>query len=981
MNLSLVLRRVRRLPRQLAALTLAVCLVTGFFALAPLYVRVMVQAGLLHEFESFPVADRALTLISPTPYAPAAWDTLNASIADLNDGLIRVSRSGSPFGGFALNYGEPTTELSGRSEFRHYAFAFSDMATRFRLLDGRFPQRLAPPDDPARQALTSEDQIAKGVGIYSLGEVEAVITPLVAERSRYEIGTRFVIGERPGDHVVVHVVGIVEAVDLTDPLWDSNRAALEGEIIETGLTTRAYNMAFIVTEGAYTDWVARATRTNNRDNNSFLWRVALNVNAINADNIADTQENLRNVIAKIGAEYPGLLSFAPILKLLDAYRESVSRAELPVILLAGAVLVMMLYHLVATVSLFLEQQREEWASLSSRGAGVGQLMSLQGLTMAILCLIGFILGPLVALLILQFLLVASPLFAATGGVAPISGIPRSAVILSGIAAVASLVMLTLPALSAARRSLAEFKQIAARPPDRPLWARYGLDIIFILVGLGFIARLLFFIEGDLGGTLALLFSNPGALIRLLLDSATRTGGLGDPFNLVGPALFLTGIALLWLRLFPLVVRLVGAPFRRSNGLTSPLSVWTVERDPGHYGQLVLLLIGTLALGTAALALNATRDGGTWAQARQDTGGTVRIDLDLANGGRMDAANWAALPDVRAATTLTRYNSAPLGGEEQFSFVGITPAQIADIFPEYASILHPLTTVIPTTFQEFDRQLGKSVSKTIYPAILSEKMAMEAGRQFRDDRLPLMMGSFGSVGVLLPDNTRHTVIYLVVGIVRDFPTLGANDQFLIMNEGYLMQAFNANISVPLAYRAVPNQIWLDLTTRVSTPALVNALNTLKGVKVTWASDRYEALLREPLPAAAAGMLFAGFWVSLALSLLDFGFYLAVTARRRSLGFAVLRALGWNANRIWAQLITEHTVLVLPALIVGILLGGALAYVIVPFLRLVGGATLVLPLPALLMLMVVMILSFAVLTFGAAWWLRRLNINQVLRLGEE
>src|SRR5262249_31628046 len=184
----------------------------------------------------------------------------------------------------------------------------------------------------------------------------------------------------------------------------------------------------------------------------------------------------------------------------------------------------------------------------------------------------------------------------------------------------AVVVLTLPAIPAARRSLAQLKQIVSRPPARPLWARFWLDVVIMLLGLAFLARLLFFISGDLGQTVSLLVMNPRQLIQLILDSANQTGGLGDPLNLLGPALLLTGVALFWLRLFPTLMRLIDGIIRRNNGLTGPLSVWNVERDPGHYAQLVLLLIGTLALGTAAISLGATRDTGAWASARLATGG-------------------------------------------------------------------------------------------------------------------------------------------------------------------------------------------------------------------------------------------------------------------------------------------------------------------------------------------------------------------------
>jgi ABC-type antimicrobial peptide transport system permease subunit len=130
-----------------------------------------------------------------------------------------------------------------------------------------------------------------------------------------------------------------------------------------------------------------------------------------------------------------------------------------------------------------------------------------------------------------------------------------------------------------------------------------------------------------------------------------------------------------------------------------------------------------------------------------------------------------------------------------------------------------------------------------------------------------------------------------------------------------------------------------------------------------------------------MLYAGFLVSLLLSLLGFAFYLAVTVKRRSVGFAVLQALGWNARSLWTLLAAEQAALVIPALLIGILLGAALAYVILPFLALIGGQTLSISVANLAALFVALIIGFGVISVGAAWWLRRMSVNQVLRLGEE
>jgi ABC-type antimicrobial peptide transport system permease subunit len=951
MTLWLVLKRMRREWRQFGVLIISICLVTAFFALGPLYSRATIESGLKYELSA--AQDSSLTFISNKPYKTDAWTLVSQQLGPVYGSLIRISRAAAAFGGFAYHYGSVTDEFSPRSGNGYRVYAFSNMRQILKLIDGRWPDRLPPPDSPQRQAASEEERKNKEVGEFSKGDVEAVITRQVASTAGITIGTRLAVGERPENRVVVNIVGLVEAANAEDAIWAGNDMALNGETVGSG-SNKNYNISMFVTEGAYSDWIARATklRSSSAENNTYVWQISLNPQAINADNVGDIQSRLQTLTNKMNTDYPGLFIFNPLSKILGNYTDRVSSTERPVVLLSCAILLLMLYHLVTTVGLVLEQQTGEWSSISSRGANTWQLLLMQGLTMILLGTIGFAVGPFLALLIMEGLMRIGPLAAVMESTAQLPGIPTITFLLSAIAAIAAVLALSIPAIPAARRSLAQFKQLASRPPTHPAWSRFGLDVILILAGIGFIARLLFFVTGNLNQALSLLANNPRQLIQLILDSANQTGGLGDPLNLIGPALLLTGVALLWLRLFPALLRLVSRVLAWSNRLTGPLAVWNVERDPGHYAQLVLLLVGTLALGTASLALVATRDAGAWSQAKQQVGGAARVELDQNAQG----VDWLKLPGVIAAASLTRAETEYQAGLFQTFLVGVNPADMAMAFPETADAVMPLNGQTTT-------RRGPT------PVVMSERMAVDEGRAARDDKRPLNVGQTGKVELLLPGGKTTTLDYKIVATVRSFPTLADDQHFLIVQPSVINQLFNIG---------TPNQVWLEIPSRQPPPDLTAALRKMN---VTFAWDRYNLILREPLPAAIAGMLYAGFWVSLILSLLDFGFYLAVTARRRSLSFAVLQALGWNIRNIWALLAVEQAALVFPAMVVGTALGVVLAYVILPFLALVGGETLKLPVRNISVLLLILLVGFGILMNGAALWLRHLNVNQVLRLGEE
>ena len=104
-----------------------------------------------------------------------------------------------------------------------------------------YKDKLEPTDSPERQASSDEDAKAKGLGIYSTDDVEAVITAQVAATAGVELGTRLSIGDRPENHVVVNIVGIVAPVNPDDPIWQDNDLALTGEITQQGVGAKHYN--------------------------------------------------------------------------------------------------------------------------------------------------------------------------------------------------------------------------------------------------------------------------------------------------------------------------------------------------------------------------------------------------------------------------------------------------------------------------------------------------------------------------------------------------------------------------------------------------------------------------------------------------------------------------------------------------------------------------------------------------------------------
>lgn len=1138
MPLRMIVHRMWRERRLLSVLLIAVCLVTAFFSLGPLYVRAVSEAGLRYAVEGLARQQLDITLSNSQPFGPDTWALLNQELRGMVTDLQRSARSAGVVNGYEYALGEPVTIFAQSTPNDYLIVAYSNLQEIFTLVDGRWPERLPPPTAGLAAGLSADEQAARQVGLYSRGQVEAVVAATAAREARIEVGNRLVIGAEPtGPTAIVHIVGLVEpALPLDDPFWDGQRLVVQGQRVQVSLTSERFDFGLIVPEGAFDDWIAPATRGN-----TYLWTLRVDPAVIHADTLDALEERLSRLQGALRARYPDILIFSGLFDLIGQFRAGLVETEGPTLLLSGAVMVLMLYHLATTVTLVLEQQSTEWAAIASRGGSVAQLIGMQVLTMGVLGAIGLVAGPFIAQGMLHLLERVGPLARALQGATPGAGsLPARVFGLSALAALAAVVVLTLPAWPAARRSLLRLKQLISRPPTRPAWARYFLDIVLLLIGLALLLRLYFLVSGDATASLGVLWRDPAGLIRQIASGAAETGGLNDPFNLLAPALVLTGAALLWLRVFPLLMRLIGRLFRTTDGLTAPLALWTVERDPGHYAQLVLLLIGTLALGTASLALEATRDAGAWAVAHHETGASARLELDPAQVREPPA--WDALPGVTAAQSLLVTATPHRAGQRDTTVFGVEPGAFAGSFPAWAEAVAPLqrlsapslpglplpegavalalqvyaeptpdsgpptetrlaaqlidalgvplslelNTVDPAVagrFANYEAMLPSGAGRPpwrltglrlssqrgeladfghrVYLDAITARLAdgsetiiedFEAGvaarwgasvigfqhggalratpdeRHAASGRASLAVdyriqqrGTATTQPLLAVNETGEVVVplvisrgfaeyfggrsrraplavgdedvfdlalgtgqvrfrYRVVGIVDEFPTLGAGANFVIGRLDHLLPALNRAASLQAYYDR--NQVWLELDEREPSPefrAAVAALPGLTGAAYAW--DRYNAIQRDPLANAVTGMLFAAFWVSLLLSALDFGFYLAVTARRRALAFAVLQAMGWPARSIWGVLAAEQTALVTPALLVGVGLGTALAYLLLPFLELVGGQALRFPASGVIGLLAALIAVFAVLLGVTALMVRRQSVHQILRLGEE
>lgn len=1111
MLLGLIVRRMWRERRRVGVLLLALCLVTTFMALGPLLVRAVAGAEFQLRLDALTPRQNRIDLVDALPFS--AGDTLPVIENTLGDYLQTTyvyRTSAGVVCGFIYDPAITDIHSAPTSDRQHcyQTFAYREYDELFTLVEGQAPG-------------SREDGIAETVITRATRDLLASFFP----GESLGVGSRFIVGEDPFTAITVEVTGIVEpALPPDDPFWDG-QVRLFGQIVPLSIDFERVEFAFIVSEADFETKISPAIQER-----QYIWRLGLDYGELEVAGLPGFSEQLAGLNTGIHKANPGASVRAGITDMLDSFEATIAATEAPIILLGGLVLVLMLYNLVTTTALILEEQRSEWAMMSSRGGSGLQLIYIQFVTALLLGGLALLAGPFGAGVIVRLLAQVGPQAGLL--LAPEwSQIPVNAWFLSLFAAAAAVIILTLPALPLGRSSLLRLRRTTSRPPVNPAWARYYLDIMLLVVGLGFTARLYFFLSGSL--SLEPLLQDPAALIRAVTANGA-TVGLSDPFNLLGPVLVLTGFALLCLRLFPMLMKLLGLLFQPLNNLMVQLPLWNVERDPNHYAQLVLLIMGTLALGTASLALAHTRDTGAWQVARDEIGADTVVTF---GPGTLSSADWSTLPGVTQAAPMMAVNWAEnIEGSPPVMLYGVDMAGVsfygdtltvlrdADALPlpgkpladsvasirldvyavpdedtvtpvetrlllilynsDFLPVALPLTTLDPTLSREFmtftastsdlpsgtwriagirfasrleddtprfrhvvyldnlvavdtdgsetilnhfdeatregwrwgadSRQIGEVLSlatendihtegdsslRVVYeslpfapqppmlywrpqlsamPALVSPGFA----RRFNLGGTDIVGSTFTTrldwtTGREPINQTVFT--YQVVGLVTDFPGARPDDAFLVADREQLQLRANARLRTMTAYTA--NRLWLNLEERQPSDDLLQAVAALPGVtNINTAWERYQAVQRDPLANSVSGILFAGFWLALALILLDFAFYLGMSLRRRAVSFAVLRAMGWRRSHLLGLLLIEQAAFITPALVVGILLGVLMAYVILPFLTLVGGTTLQLPLGAVALLLAALVGSFTALLLALGLAYQRTGQADALRIGD-
>ena len=228
------------------------------------------------------------------------------------------------------------------------------------------------------------------------------------------------------------------------------------------------------------------------------------------------------------------------------------------------------------------------------------------------------------------------------------------------------VTLLWPAYQATRHTVIQQRAATARPPKQSFFTRYYLDLA--LVGLG-----------------AILYYQLDRSGKLTTESVFGEQTI-DPVRLLTPAFFILTIGIVFLRLFPLVLRLLSFGVSKGQGSAVMIGMWQLVRNPVHYSRLVLLLMLATAVGTFAASFGSTLNRSYDDRAAYASGSGLRISsirTAPVSGPATLAPGLQEQTQAEAASPVMRLSGSPAAVGNQisrinFDVLGVDPDTIGDI---------------------------------------------------------------------------------------------------------------------------------------------------------------------------------------------------------------------------------------------------------------------------------------------------------------
>lgn len=787
--------------------------------------------------------------------------------------------------------------------------------------------------------------------------IEIMMTPDTAQLLRVHIGSTFKLAIQyvvftPTTNAQPLTAMITARVAGLFSLHPANAAYWHGEDFKTIKlaleTTTQSQYTFLVSDNALLAFIDHlhsvyhtdAIHTLNSSGYSLIWHYHLDSSQLDISKLDPLIHNLAELQSMFDSQYGYLadggsynltLQFPYLTQaelsgqafdfngnpsILEEFRSRIEVARIPTGVFSLLILALILFFVSLLTTLLVDRQQDTIAILRSRGASRLQIfgaMFLQSTGLGIIALvIGLPLAIFTVLFLSHYMLPITELDAldiiTSHPLQTILGTIWYALIIILIA----LFTMGISLYMAARMNILSLRREATRSNKQPLWQRLNLDVIAGVIAL-----------------VAYIFSLYVTSIGTVLPGNAQVL-IATPLTIIAPLFLIVGCLLLFLRIFPFILRLGARIAARGRGAVAMLAFAQSARSPSQSLRMIMLVALATAFALFTLVFLATQAEHIQEIVYYQTGADFSADLLATKSTPAQITNqYQSIPGVISASV--GFTGQGYGGTanipielhavdtSNFGQTVIWPSQVD------SQAARPLLSELVSSRQT-------SNASDIVPAIVDQTTMSKS---------LLHVGSFFTI--TLSDVYPASMQCVIVSTVNHIPTINTllsplvRGGVLVDYQTYLnayMQVLNK--SKNLSQQPNPpfmNQIWLR--TKSDTTSLASVRTTLNNPQYNIAHlvDRrllLTTLQSDPLYLVLDGVLILGTATALLIVLVGGVLASWFSARTRQMSFITLQALGATIRQTVGMLMWEQTIVYITGTLLGAGFGTLIILSVIPSL---------------------------------------------------
>ena len=564
---QVVARRIISNWRLLSTILAGVIVAVALLSSAPLYSNAINDLGLEHSLQN-----RTIELLDLQFYAPNYYvnrdefqetsELISGKIPNNLEKVIRQEETWIQTQSFDFFYTDRPTP-GGPYQPTGYFHVFSNLDKHITIADGRLAG-YTPPE------LSQEDIDSPDFAI------EGMIGSETAEIFDLKVGDRFTFRSGFGGTVksiTVELTALIDPVDPADEFWFLNPYVFTLPLVDSDGNSVPPRAPVFIAEETLFEIIPHFFPEARVDYNWFYY---IDIDKIHSGNADSIKNDIRRMEREIAQELPRSGLLTTLDGLISEYSGRLMFTQIPLFLIVFQVAAIIIFYLVMVSNMLIERQAGEISMYRSRGAGTWHIFLIYLSEGLLICVTGAAIGTALGAFLFSLLGKTASFQSLTGGEMIPIRFSGTVLILIISAAVLCLLALVIPAIRASRRGIVHEKQASSRPSRVPFWQRFYLDIVLLIIG----------------GALYWELEERGSLVNMDIF-----GGLGiDPLLLLTPILLLLAVAIIFLRVFPLLLRLTAGLTRYFGNASLALGLWQMARSPVRYARPILLLLVAASVG-------------------------------------------------------------------------------------------------------------------------------------------------------------------------------------------------------------------------------------------------------------------------------------------------------------------------------------------------------------------------------------------------